>query len=375
YPLGNLTLADNQKIYGLTQNGGANNHGVLFEYDPSTSAYNNLYSFNQSDGKFPTGNLIESKNGLLVGKTSKGGNEDQGVIFNFNYLQNTFQKTFDFDLINGASPFGGFSKICLPSRVDINTTACDSLISASNQYVYKSSGVFMDTITNHLGCDSIITYFITIKYSSFSNIVVKECKEYRSPTNQIIDSSGQYFFLIDNYLGCDSFISIDLMIQNSKSNLQVSNCENYLAPNGDLLDSSGIYNITIPNYLNCDSLISIKLNILKSESVMSAESCNFYIAPDGKRYDTSGMITAIIPNFNNCDSTIKINLNIIKNNTSVLKNENVLEAEIENANYQWIDCNQSFRWIEGETNKLFTAEFNGLYAVIINKNNCSDTSI
>jgi hypothetical protein len=268
---------------------------------------------------------LNLKNGVLVGKTSKGGINDLGVIFNYNYLQNTFIKTFDFDLINGASPFGGFSMFCKPSRADIHLTVCDSLISASTKYVYKISGVYRDTINTYLGCDSIITYSVKVKKSSFSNIEVKACSTYTSPTNQIIDSSGQYIFLIDNYWGCDSLIRVNLTIQNSNSQINV-------------------------------------------------ESCNFYMGPDGKRHDTSGVITAVIPNYQLCDSTIQINLTLIKNNTSVLKNNNILEAEIENANYQWIDCQQGFNWIEGENNKIFTAEANGLYAVIINKNNCTDTS-
>ncbi|MDP2176554.1 MAG: T9SS type A sorting domain-containing protein [Bacteroidota bacterium] len=374
YPQGNLVLANNQKLYGLTQTGGANNQGVLFDYNITNNSLNNLYSFNQTDGKSPTGSLIESQAGLLVGKTSKGGNDDQGVIFNYNYNQNSFLKTFDFETINGASPFGSFSKFCLPSRVDINTTVCDSLISASSKYVFKLSGVYNDTIDTYLGCDSIITYNLKVNNSTFSNITVKACASYTSPTNQTIDSSGQYTFKINNYLGCDSFINVDLTIQNSKSNINVSVCENYLAPNGEILNSSGIYNIVIPNHLNCDSFITIKLNIQKTHSQFIVESCDFYIAPDGKIHDTSGRIVATIPNKVLCDSIITIDLEIIKNDISVVQNDNTLEAEINGAIYQWIDCNNGFNWIENETKKTFTAEANGRYAVIIKKNNCTDTS-
>jgi len=42
--------------------------------------------------------------------------------------------------------------------------------------------------------------------------------------------------------------------------------------------------------------------------------------------------------------------------------------------YQWVDCNNSFAALSGETNQTFTATNNGSYAVIINENGCADTS-
>ena len=42
--------------------------------------------------------------------------------------------------------------------------------------------------------------------------------------------------------------------------------------------------------------------------------------------------------------------------------------------YQWVDCNNSFETLSGETNQSFTASINGSYAVIINDNGCVDTS-
>jgi uncharacterized repeat protein (TIGR03803 family) len=213
YPQGNLILAQNNKLYGLTQTGGAQNHGAIFEYNLSNANFNKLHDFNQAFGKSPTGSLIESKEGILVGKTSKGGNDDLGVLFNYNYLQSTFQKTFDFDLLNGASPFGGLSKLCLPSRVSIDTVVCDSLVSASGKFIFKTSGLYNDTIQTLKGCDSIITYNLKVKYSTSSNFIVKACSEYTAPTNQKLDSSGRYIFVIDNYVGCDSIITVDLIIQ------------------------------------------------------------------------------------------------------------------------------------------------------------------
>jgi hypothetical protein len=44
------------------------------------------------------------------------------------------------------------------------------------------------------------------------------------------------------------------------------------------------------------------------------------------------------------------------------------------SNYQWIDCNDSFNEISGENSQTFSPTQDGLYAVIITSNGCSDTS-
>lgn len=44
-------------------------------------------------------------------------------------------------------------------------------------------------------------------------------------------------------------------------------------------------------------------------------------------------------------------------------------------NYQWVDCNNNFTPIVGETSSSFYPFFNGNYAVIVTGSGCSDTSI
>jgi len=51
-----------------------------------------------------------------------------------------------------------------------------------------------------------------------------------------------------------------------------------------------------------------------------------------------------------------------------------IEAGATGLAYQWIDCDNSFAPISGETNQSFTATANGSYAVIVTDGACSDTS-
>lgn len=105
---GKLTLANN-KFYGMAENGGKYNVGVIFEYDPSTNIYTNKFDFDTTNGRNPSGSLT-LYNGLLYGMAQYGGVNKIGVIFQYDPVNNIFTKRFDFG--NGsASPMyynGGF---------------------------------------------------------------------------------------------------------------------------------------------------------------------------------------------------------------------------------------------------------------------------
>lgn len=61
---------------------------------------------------------------------------------------------------------------------------------------------------------------------------------------------------------------------------------------------------------------------------------------------------------------------------SISKNNKTLTANANGATYQWLDCkdilNQTI--IPGEIKKSFTPAMNGRYSVVVNQNNCIDTS-
>ena len=111
-PLGSLTLYNN-KFYGTTQSGGDQSQGVIFEWDPATGIYNKKIDFIDNffdgyNGYLPVGNLTMS-DGKFYGTTAGGGNDDKGTIFEWDPSTNTFVKKFDFNGSNGHRPFGTLS--------------------------------------------------------------------------------------------------------------------------------------------------------------------------------------------------------------------------------------------------------------------------
>lgn len=106
-PVMRMAEAPNGKLYGMTYSPS----GVIFEYDPSTNTYTKKISFNSSNhGIYPTASLTLATNGLLYGTTSQGGANTNGVLFSYDYSNNTFTKLVEFGnnlYGNGKSPIGG----------------------------------------------------------------------------------------------------------------------------------------------------------------------------------------------------------------------------------------------------------------------------
>lgn len=122
YPIGSLTQASNGKFYGLTVDGGTFNNGVLFEYNPVTKVYLKKIDFNSTNGSKPSGRLLQGNNGKLYGLTKNGGLHDSGVLFEYDYITNTLSKKYDFEE-NGA--YGSIPQ--------------GTLIQASNGKIYGST--------------------------------------------------------------------------------------------------------------------------------------------------------------------------------------------------------------------------------------------
>jgi uncharacterized repeat protein (TIGR03803 family) len=108
-PLGSLLKAENGKFYGLTNRGGIYNRGILFEFDPAENKFVKRYDFHNelSLGVDIQGSLAQSSNGKLYGTIGQGGSSNYGVVYEFDLINNTFDKKHDFIGNNGARPWYG----------------------------------------------------------------------------------------------------------------------------------------------------------------------------------------------------------------------------------------------------------------------------
>lgn len=83
YPNSALVLGIDGMLYGVTEQGGSNNFGVVFRLSTDGSSYQVLYHFGatQTDGRYPDAPLIQASDGGLFGTTEAGGDQNLGTIF------------------------------------------------------------------------------------------------------------------------------------------------------------------------------------------------------------------------------------------------------------------------------------------------------
>jgi len=85
YPSGGLVFDSSGNLYGLANNGGAYDAGVVFELSPPMGgswSYNVLYNFGATaEGRYPSGTLIFDAHGNLYGVTGGGGTDNFGTVF------------------------------------------------------------------------------------------------------------------------------------------------------------------------------------------------------------------------------------------------------------------------------------------------------
>ena len=106
-PQNSLTLAGG-KLYGMTQSGGANNQGIIFEYDPVGNTYINKFDFSAATGTYPSGGLVLASNNKLYGMTTygDGGSNDKGVLFEYVPGSISINVLFNFSTVDAANPYG-----------------------------------------------------------------------------------------------------------------------------------------------------------------------------------------------------------------------------------------------------------------------------
>ena len=103
-PIGTLCLA-NGKLYGTTKEGGTKYNGTIFQYDPTNNTFTKKVDFDKTiSGSTPLGGLTSATNGKFYGMTIGGGANDKGVLFEYDG-SSTVTKKIDFDgLLKGSLP-------------------------------------------------------------------------------------------------------------------------------------------------------------------------------------------------------------------------------------------------------------------------------
>src|SRR5262249_2027799 len=121
-PSASMIQGSNGNFYGITEFGGTNNLGVVFEMTPAGKV-TVLHSFAgfPAEGAFPIGGVVQAPNGTLFGTTERGGSSQAcetfsgvfgcGTVFKIGPSGGTLTVLHSFDTSDGALPDGALALV------------------------------------------------------------------------------------------------------------------------------------------------------------------------------------------------------------------------------------------------------------------------
>jgi hypothetical protein len=222
----------------------------------------------------------------------------------------------------GCDSFVTLNLTVLPTSTGSITTS----ICAGTTYLFNGvnrgvTGAYLDTFRNSVGCDSVVTLNLTVRPYSTGSITVSLCNGGSYLFNGVLrTASGIYLDTFRNVFGCDSVVSLSLTVRSisfGTFNLSICNGTSYLF-NGINRTASGTYRDTLINSFGCDSTVILNLTVrpLSSASI-SRTICNgsSYLF-NGVNLTASGTYRDTLINGFGCDSFLTLNLTVRAASTS-----------------------------------------------------------
>ncbi|MFT3908737.1 MAG: gliding motility-associated C-terminal domain-containing protein [Ferruginibacter sp.] len=158
----------------------------------------------------------------------------------------------------------------ISSAVEICSNATYQLPSGT---IVNTAGIYIDTLRNLAGCDSIITNTSLFIFPvSFLNSEAHICSNetYQLPSGTIAHNTGIYLDTLRSSSYCDSIINTIHLFVNDVSNTNIVDSifdgQVYTLPSGVMVSSADVYQSVLLNNVGCDSVITTTLRLRKEIS-------------------------------------------------------------------------------------------------------------
>ena len=198
-----------------------------------------------------------------------------------------------------------------PVATEETVTACDSYL--WNDSTYTASGDYTYTTTAKNGCDSVVTLHLTINKTQYAEETVTACDSY-TWNGETYTTSGNYTYTTTAKNGCDSIVTLHLTINQSSvaSDNYATICYGETLPwNGGAYAATGDYTITLSNAAGCDSVVTLHLTVLPKAvsdtlvAVVGSDKLPYMWRGNG--YSETGLYTIVEPYTTiDCDSAIHV---------------------------------------------------------------------
>lgn len=197
-----------------------------------------------------------------------------------------------------------------------NQTICSNQFYLFNGVNLNTTGSYIDTLVNSVGCDSVVTLNLTVNPTSTGVMNQTICSNQFYLFNGVnLNTTGSYIDTFINYLGCDSVVTLNLTVNPISNRVKDTViCFGEFYPfNGMSLNISGTYKDTLVNYIGCDSFLTLNLTcipLLTTTLNQSICSNRAYIF-NGQFLNMPGVYLDTFLSINGCDSFITLNLSVI----------------------------------------------------------------
>lgn len=172
-----------------------------------------------------------------------------------------------------------------PNTEYLVVKSCSPFISPSGKYIYDKTGIYMDTLAASKSCDSLVTIdYVKLEPTSSTINVLAAINRYHAPSGKYVwGTNGKYQDTIPNKAGCDSVITFNLTINNiSKDvtqngndltavatgvNYQWLDCNRAFLPivgatsQTFTVAKKGRYAVTLSNEWNADTSACVSMNL------------------------------------------------------------------------------------------------------------------
>ena len=216
--------------------------------------------------------------------------------------------------------------------INLDVTLCISDSILIDGAYRHTAGTYYDAFSNIYGCDSIMIYNVTVVDTVFTTYSSVICQgDSLLIFGNYETTGGTFTFDTVNVVGCDSIVTYTLSVENSTTtNLSVSICDNdSLFLQGEYQNIAGIYKDTLFSVNGCDSILitdlSIGISYAYEKDTVICEGDSLFL--EGNYQFSAGTFSDVFTSVNGCDSSIITNV-VLKPSPSVLFALNIQETDM-----------------------------------------------